>query len=165
MVVWVTLRPSAGPFRRVQRLDRSPHHRHPALRALTTDGRQLWQQPLSTMVIGPDLYGGVLVGDTGNPAGVKDFDGQTGSPIWGSNFASSTVAVRTDGNIVGLGLYAQQLQQPPPNPPISVFVVNGATGQTTQIPMPEMSISVTTSTGNCGSNGTHGQWFSVGPGV
>jgi hypothetical protein len=67
------------------------------------------------MVIGPDLYGGVLVGDTGNPAGVKDFDGQTGSPIWGSNFASSTVAVRTDGNIAGLGLYAQQLQQPPPN--------------------------------------------------
>ena len=124
-----------------------------ALRALTTDGRQLWQQPLSTTVIGPDLYGGVLVGGTGNPAGLKDLDGQTGSPVWISNFAGSPIAVRTDGNAVGLGWDAQQLQQPPPHPPISIFVVNGASGQTTQIPMPERSISVTATTGNCGSIG------------
>ena len=123
------------------------------LRALTIDGRQLWQQPLST-VVGPDLYGGLLVGWTPS-AGMADLDGQTGSPLWISNFAGSgsPVAVRTDGNAVGLGLDAQQLQQPPPHPPISIFVVNGATGQTTQIPMPERSISVTATTGNCGSIG------------
>src|SRR5207244_967317 len=42
-----------------------------ALRALTTDGRQLWQQPLSTTVIGPDLYGGVLVGARAIPPDSK----------------------------------------------------------------------------------------------
>jgi len=123
-----------------------------ALRALTSDGQQLWQRPLSTASVGPDLYGGILVGWTPS-SGMADFDGQTGSPIWSSNFAGSIVALRTDGNAVGLGWDAQQLQQPPPHPPISVFVVNGATGQTTQIPMPERYISATTSTGNCGSIG------------
>ncbi len=88
--------------------------------------------------MGPDLYGGLL--GTGNP-GMADFDGQTGSTLWSSNFVGSRVALRTDGNAVGLGHDAQQ-----PSAPLSVFVVNGATGQSSQVPIPERSTLISTST-------------------
>ena len=115
-----------------------------ALRAFTNDGQQLWQQQ-SIELIFPDLFGGVLVYAAGtSPYSTvwSQLDSQTGSPVWTSNVSvSGGITVRPDGNLVGLTY--------PQGQSLSVFVANGSNGQATQIPIPQQSQYVGTTTGPC----------------
>jgi hypothetical protein len=104
------------------------------LRGLTGDGRQLWQQPLTTKMFGPDSNGGILTA-------TADLDGQTGSALWANSFQFTVLAVRPDGKIVAVGADPQQ------GPGLMVFFVDNATGQVTKIPFPDKSDSITTRTG------------------
>ncbi len=120
-----------------------------ALRGLTTTGQQLWQQiwqigsPNFLEPMAPDLNGGLLVATFDYPNnGMSDLDSETGSTIWHSNFTGQWGTVRADGNIVALGQDAHQ-----PTSPLSIVIVNGITGQSTQIAMPEKSMYVTSYSG------------------
>lgn len=118
-----------------------------AVRGLSADGRQLWQQPLSMSAVAPDLAGGLLIGADAR-GGLTDLDGLTGSPLWSTSIQGGEIAVRSDGSVVGItgnSIYG----------PLQVFIVNGATGQSTLIPIADMKTSTTTyaATDGCRSSG------------
>jgi len=73
-----------------------------ALRAFTTDGRLLWQVQGSDIPFQgyvPDAFGGLAYN---SDQGLIDLDAQTGQPVWKFNKELGQMAVRPNGDIVGI---------------------------------------------------------------
>jgi len=102
-----------------------PFTRPTALRAFTNDGRLLWQVQGSNVLFQsyiPDAFGGLVYN---SDQGLIDLDAQTGQPVWQINKSLSQMAVRPNGDIVGIdcetgtsGCVREFLN-----------VINGSTGQ------------------------------------